>query len=157
LHDLQAHFDAKWQPEPNSGCWLWHGHADINGYGKIYVEGKSHLAHRISYALHCHEIPDGAHVCHKCDTPSCVNPNHLFLGDHQSNMADKVRKGRASSLKGEDNGRALLTEAQAIEIIALLATGKISVMALSRRFQISYHLIYKIKEGRSWRHLPRPS
>lgn len=157
MHDLQTRFDAKWQPEPNSGCWLWLGSADKNGYGKIYVDGQSRLAHRISYALHCHEIPDGAHICHKCDTPSCVNPNHLFLGDHRSNMADKKRKGRASSLKGEGNGRALLTEAQAIEIIALLAAGKISVMALSRRLQVSYDAIYKIREGRNWRHLPRPS
>ena len=157
MHDLQTRFDAKWQPEPNSGCWLWHGSIDRMGYGKIWIEGKSRLAHRTSYALHCHEIADGAHVCHKCDTPACVNPNHLFLGDHQSNMADKVRKGRASSLKGERNGRALLTEAQAIEIISLLATGKISVMALSRHFQVSYQAIKKIREGRSWQYLPRLS
>lgn len=157
MHDLQTRFDAKWQPEPNSGCWLWHGTTDRNGYGQIQVDGKTRFAHRTSYALYCHEIPGGAHVCHKCDTPACVNPDHLFLGDQQSNMADKMQKGRGVFVKGESHGRVRLTENQVIEIIALLATGTISKMALSRRYQVSRGAIRQIQEGRNWRHLPRPS
>jgi hypothetical protein len=91
---LLTRFEMQHIPEPNSGCWLWLGATSPSGYGNIYAFGSSLRAHRASWVIFRGAIPAGMHVLHKCDTPSCVNPDHLFLGSHADNMADKVRKGR---------------------------------------------------------------
>lgn len=83
-------------PEPMSGCWLWTGASRDDRYGRFGVDAKTHrYAHRFSWELAHGTIPDGMLVCHKCDTPSCVNPSHLFLGTHSDNGKDMSRKGRA--------------------------------------------------------------
>lgn len=86
-------------PEPNSGCWLWMGNlADKRGYGLVSVRsGDKYIrigAHRFSWQLHKGPIPKGILVCHHCDVPSCVNPDHLFLGTHSDNTKDAHSKGR---------------------------------------------------------------
>lgn len=79
-----------------SGCWLWRATGGRR-YGSLFVDGRREQAHRVSWLLHRGKIPDGLHVLHKCDTPLCVNPDHLFLGTHADNMADMKAKGRARS------------------------------------------------------------
>jgi hypothetical protein len=79
-------------------CWVWVGNRLPKGYGRMCSGGKSGqvlLAHRVSWALHNGPIPTGKYICHTCDNPPCVNPNHLFLASHAENMADMVAKGRA--------------------------------------------------------------
>ena len=83
---------------PNE-CWLWRSKAQIRGYGQIHAWGRPQYAHRIAYALGCGDLSLGDHVLHKCDTPLCCNPDHLFLGDQVANMKDRFAKGRIRVLK----------------------------------------------------------
>ena len=91
--------EAKYMPVTESGCWLWIGSRIRHGYGQIFWPydglGKIVAAHRAAYALEHGFMPGSEqHVCHKCDTPSCVNPDHLFIGDAKSNLRDMSAKGR---------------------------------------------------------------
>lgn len=81
-------------PEPNSGCWLWLGSVSRKGYGKAISGGRGYQMHRVAWERAHGSIPAGLYVCHKCDVPSCVNVDHLFLGTHTDNMRDMVAKGR---------------------------------------------------------------
>lgn len=84
--------------DPETSCWIWQGTKIKAGYGVIErrVDGKrvTKLAHRISYEHHVGPIPDGMKACHTCDTPSCINPAHLWLGTQADNMMDMQAKGR---------------------------------------------------------------
>ena len=112
---LQERFDAKYVPEPNSGCWLWSAAVTPSGgakgkppkafYGTILVGRRGTLAHRVSYQLHCGHIPSGMSVLHTCDVPLCVNPEHLFLGTQTDNMRDCVAKGRKIMPSGANHWR----------------------------------------------------
>jgi hypothetical protein len=95
------------EPDPNSGCWLWSGCVGASGYGRIFWRGHNRQAHRVSYEAHCGPIPDGIHVCHHCDTPACINPDHLFLGTHADNMADMASKGRGNKSPVAEELRAI--------------------------------------------------
>lgn len=92
---VQERFESKVMPVPESGCWLWMGKRTHEGYGVFWVGGKGRAAHRYSVELATGSpIPAGLFACHKCDTPSCVNPDHLFLGTTGDNMRDSSQKGR---------------------------------------------------------------
>src|SRR4029450_10668027 len=83
-------------PGPFDECWLWQGAPSKMGYGRIAIDktGATAYAHRVSWEFHFGPIPAGMMVCHRCDTPMCVNPYHLFLGTQADNLIDMRRKGR---------------------------------------------------------------
>lgn len=76
------------------GCWFWESTKNHNGYGIVSRRAGNTLAHRVAWTLTHGEIQDGLYVCHKCDTPPCVNPDHLFLGTQKDNVQDMIKKGR---------------------------------------------------------------
>jgi hypothetical protein len=83
-----------------SGCWEWTGAKNHSGYGHTtFRKERCKRAHRVSYLIWVGEIPPNLYVCHRCDNPACINPNHLFLGSHEENMQDMKKKNRAC--KGE--------------------------------------------------------
>lgn len=82
-------------PEPNTGCLLWEGYRNRDGYGQVRNSGKIWLAHRYAWTQARGVIPPGLLVLHRCDTPSCVNVDHLFLGTHTDNMRDMASKSRS--------------------------------------------------------------
>ena len=87
----------------NTGCWEWSRSRNKDGYGHLYCGGRVVSAHRFSWMLFYGPIPKGLCVLHKCDNPTCVNPNHLFLGTQLDNLKDMRAKNRASSNKGNKN------------------------------------------------------
>lgn len=152
-------FAAKYQPEPNSGCWLWLDALDRDGYGRLQIAGRSHKAHRVSFELHCAPIEDGELVCHRCDNPACVNPAHLFAGSNTDNIADMVKKGRSPRVKnpmvGERNGNAFLTEDQARYVLREVLLNGRRRSCVARELSASKDAIDKLCSGKTWRHLPR--
>jgi hypothetical protein len=143
-------FDSKWVPEPNSGCYLWTAARDRRGYGYFTVAGRLGRAHRYAYQRAGGCIPDGMCVCHSCDTPECVNPDHLWLGTVAENNSDKQRKGRA--MRGQGHERAKLTEKQVIKIRERCASGEMQKQIASE-YGVLPTTINNIVVRRSWRHI----
>lgn len=94
--DIQERFALKTVRREN-GCLEWTGTCDDFGYGQTSYEGRKHNCHRLAWVLDNGPIPDGLHVCHKCDNPKCVDVAHLFLGTPMDNVQDAIRKGRRKS------------------------------------------------------------
>jgi len=94
--------------EPMSGCWLWAGRFNKAGYGTINVDAKARPAHRILYELYKGKIPNGLIICHHCDMPACVNPDHLYAGTYKDNSEDMIRRGRGYHQKTKNPARPFL-------------------------------------------------
>jgi hypothetical protein len=153
-------FWARVRKDPD-GCWRWTA-SGVRDYGRILYDGKRVLAHRLSWELRHGPIPEGMEVCHNCpngDDPSCVNPDHLFLGTHAENMRDMVAKGRrrkVQGIRGEKSPVAKLTDAKASEALALYRTGGWSHSTLARRYGVSDGAIQQLVQRKTWRHLDDP-
>lgn len=97
-------------------CWEWTGALEKFGYAQLSFKGRIIKAHRLSYIAFIGEIPKGLLICHKCDNPSCVNPDHLFLGSHKDNYDDMVNKNRDNFPKADFHYKSLLSRREVKEI-----------------------------------------
>lgn len=138
---------------PETGCWEWTKFRDPLGYARIHIRDRVFLVHRVSYFVFIDEIPNDMDICHRCDNPSCCNPDHLFPGTHSDNMRDMVRKGRRKENyqpRGEDNGLSKLTEVGVLEIRRLYETGKYTQKELGKMFGVNQSLISRIVLKKLW-------
>lgn len=149
--DTKQRFDECVSKGRDDDCWLWGRKPNSSGYGYIRVLGKKTLAHRLSYELHIGQIPDGMVVCHRCDTPLCVNPKHLFVGTHADNAADKVSKGRQTI--GAKNGRAKLSADMVCAIRTLVTRFGIKHSAISSSLGVSRSTVSMAVNGSNWGHI----
>ena len=131
---------------PN-GCWVWTGYRQKFGHGWT----RYGLAHRYAWTLLRGEIPAGKFLCHTCDNPPCVNPDHLYVGDRLDNQGDMKRRGRSTF--GERNPKAKMTAAQVIEMRRLRSEEGLTLRELSERFPITETVVQQICAGKKWKHL----
>lgn len=135
-------------------CWIWTKSRDKNGYGKTSITSDGvtrHVrAHRVLWELVNGPIPEGKMVCHRCDNPPCVNPDHLFLGDALSNMRDKIAKGRATYSIHEEHPMRKL-DWPAVEAIRNKYLLGHSRQALAEEYGISAGHVWSIVMGKVWK------
>lgn len=171
-------------PEPNTGCWLWCGTVNSDGYGQLRMAGRTTGAHRLSYEAFVGPVGPGLCVCHKCDVPCCANPDHLFLGTHADNAQDRSRKGRTARMtaenhwslkypfsvargdrngsrtrperrpRGDRHGLAKLTADSVAAIRTRVAAGE-SYRSLAKVYGVSHAVLRQAALGITWSHIPR--
>jgi hypothetical protein len=146
---LEERFWSKVEVTGHRGsCWLWTGNTR-KGYGRIWGGGRLQSAHRTAYELTVGKIPNDMLVCHTCDNPACVNPEHLFLGTKSDNAFDSVNKGRWCIENGEACQFSKLTWVQVTEIRRLSDTG-LSQRAIAKRFDVTQANVWSILHDKTW-------
>ena len=164
-----------------SGCWLWVGYCDASGYGRFGMKRGLYMVHRVSFWI-AFDIQD-ALVLHRCDTPGCVNPSHLFSGTQSENVHDMIAKGRRvkcfgemnGSVKhpervprgdthparlrpermarGENQGSAILNEEKVRCMRSIRATQKISLVKLATLFGVARETARNVLKMKTWAHV----
>jgi len=132
----------------DSKCWIWSMKLNNEGYGSAFLYGQSYSAHRATYLLFNGAIADGMYICHKCDNPSCVNPDHLWSGTPQENTDDMIKKGRDKKAIGLNQPNALNLGREIIDsIFDDFLNKNMSRNQISRKYKISSNVITKILTG----------
>lgn len=150
----RTYFDEMCNRKSDSECWLWLGFRNRGDYGQFGIANRTVRAHRYSYEVHVGPIPRGLHVLHRCDTPSCVNPAHLFLGTQLDNVCDMTAKGRRVDHIGVKHGMAKLTEAQVIEIRRRRKVEGTKYRDLANEYGVCLRTMAMLLKGLTWRHIP---
>jgi hypothetical protein len=142
-----------------SGCWEWQGTRSVYNYGiiklgkKLGFKIRNYPVHRISmYIFKDFDVSSKLCCLHKCDNPPCFNPEHIFIGTKADNNADRDKKGRKITLRGEECPWAKITEKQAKQIIKLKKEG-LTCIRLAKQFGIGPMQISRISTGKRWPHL----
>lgn len=147
---------------PNK-CWNWIAGKEKDGYGRLNIrvnpieqQGRRQLkviASRLSYFINFGIDPVGFAVLHKCDNPSCVNPNHLFLGTNKDNTSDMIEKGRSHDRKGSKNGMNKLNDDQIKNILKEYSTGQFTQKEIGKKYGVVQQTIERIVNKKLWKHL----
>jgi hypothetical protein len=157
-----------WTHVDTSGeCWEWQSVCGEDGYGQFWFRSDFVRAHRFAYQITHGEIGDGMLICHTCDNPKCVRPEHLFQGTPAENSADMARKGRAASgdrhvsrlyperlMQGDRHYGAKLTQSQVDDIRRRFAAGGETQAGLAREYGVSRSAVYLIVSNKSWKWTP---
>lgn len=147
-----------WQRvDKTESCWNWTGKRSRKGYGQIRFQGQRILVHRVSWELAYGPIPPGQYVLHRCDNPSCVRPDHLFLGSLADNNHDMDMKGRSRRIgsPGEKNSASKLTDEQ-VQMIRDTHKPRdrtYGTTALARQFNVTIGAIQRVVHHHTWKHV----
>lgn len=154
-------FEQQYEVNEETGCWEWTGTRHNFGYGQFGVDGGTMGAHRYSYKLHNDGIPDGAHICHKCNNPPCVNPDHLYAGSPKSNAQDAIEAGsfphEGSTKSGEENRHSHINNDDVRKMRERYANSDVTYTELSDEYDISMGAVSRMIRGESYKDAGGPT
>ncbi len=142
--NLLSRFESFFERGDPDSCWEWKGGRHGKGYGQF--GNPTRKAHRVAWEMYCGPVSNGLHVLHRCDNPPCVNPKHLFLGTNLDNVRDKIAKGRARNVRGEESPSALLTEQQ----VRLIRVDPRIHRVIAADYGISQSTVSAVKQLQNW-------
>ena len=146
--DDREYILAKSIPEPNTGCWLWLGSVNGDGYGTGWRpkwQKPAQTAHRIAYKAFKSDVPNEKVIAHSCDTPSCCNPDHLWVATQKENINDASKKNRIAF--GERAAKSKLNN----EIVKEIRSSTLSTYVLASHYGVDSKTIYSVRSGKSWK------
>lgn len=132
----------------DSGCWEWTGSKQRFGHGILRFMGTNIKSHRLALMLKMGLDKIDGCVCHHCDNPSCVNPDHLYIGDHATNANDRDSKNRRKAPRGEQSATSKLSDKQVSEIREKYQPFIYTTKMLSEEYRICMTQVKNIVSGR---------
>lgn len=144
---LKQSFDEKWMPLTECSCWLWTASVRKGDYGQIVDGTRPRVATHVALEIYKGtKIPYGTLVCHKCDHPWCVNPDHLFIGDAMVNSLDSRSKGRNRNRLGENNTQSKLSR----DIVLKIRSTPGTCREVAKQFSVHNTTVSRIRRKANW-------
>ena len=150
MASIQERFAKKVERIPFTDCHIWAGAITAFGYGKLSKDCGWTQAHKFAFEQANGPIPTGMSVLHTCDVPSCVNPQHLYLGTYKDNARDRESRNRGNHAFGERHGRSKLTKEQVLQIRDLHDNRQMSCWSLGKQFGVNSKSIRDIVNRKNW-------
>lgn len=142
-------FWSKVDVRNTSKCWPWRAYKDKDGYGMFLLEGKSERSHRIALFLRTGNFPK--YACHKCDNPTCCNPDHIYDGSHAENMRDAKERKRFMPTRGSKHYSTSLTDAKVKAIREEYSKGDSNMLEVAKMFGCSQSAVQRVVSRTTWK------